>query len=579
MPLLFRSPGIPLRVHELLARVRPERALRELLRGERVRFALSAGAGQPLTPGPPIRDAQLALPAGAALWLDDEARAESPFPDDAREAEAWLPALPWPAGVVPTAAGCFRFEVVASEGDRSRVRFALEGATAAELRAWCEQAGAPLVGDLAHGGSLALPDEPLFAHEGALRISQAAERALLHGHPWLTRDRESEDDGRFAPGALVELRGEGGRPVALARIEGAPVLVARVWHRLASPRVHSARGLPMPAKPASIEARVAAALARRAKLRASGASDALRLVHGEADALPGWFADRLGPLIRVLVAGRAALPLSERAIATLTHALAEELGGGEPSVVVVHQLRPQPRGELVCVRLVAGPPPPEPLIVREAGLAFRVESGLAEPARPHPGVGLFLDQRANRARIAERVRPGGRYLNLFAHTGAFSAALLAAGASEVVSVDLSGPYLALLEQNLERSGLACERHRAVRREVRRYLAELPEGERFDGIVLDPPTAASAGRSFWSARQGMESLVGDCLRRLAPQGFLLASSNDRQARGKLRARVEAALAASEIGPARLEDARPSEDFPALAGFPEGTPFEAVLVQRR
>ncbi|HSB38123.1 MAG TPA: EamA family transporter, partial [Gaiellaceae bacterium] len=67
-----------------------------------------------------------------------------------------------------------------------------------------------------------------------------------------------------------------------------------------------------------------------------------------------------------------------------------------------------------------------------------------------------------------------------------SAALLAGGASEVWSVDLSGPYLAQLDANLERSGLPLERHRALRRESRRVLSELAPEERFDGIVLDPP---------------------------------------------------------------------------------------------
>jgi 23S rRNA (cytosine1962-C5)-methyltransferase len=547
------------------------------LRGDRLRFAHPEGAGGAWTPGPPIRDAALVLPAAAALWIDDETDLAGPLSDGAGELEAWTPSLPWPAGVVPCERGRFRFEVVESALERTRVRFALEGATPGELRAWCAQAGAPLVGDLAHGGSLATPEEPLFAREGALRVSEAAERALARGHPWLTRDRESEDDGRFAPGTLVELRGAEGRPLALARIEAAAQIVARVWHWLPWERTGRAAPPRRPAKAASIEARVAAALARREKLRASGVSDALRLVHGEADALPGWFADRLGPVLRVLVAGRAALALTDRAAGVLVHALREEIGA-EPSLIVVHQLRPQPRGELVCVRHVAGPPPPEPLVVREAGLAFRVDLGLAEPARPHPGVGLFLDQRANRARVAARVRRGGRYLNLFAHTGAFSAALLAAGAGEVTSVDLSGPYLARLAENLERSALPRESHRAVRREVRRFLAELPADERFDGIVLDPPTAAAAGRSFWSARQGLEALAADCLRRLAPGGFLLVSSNDRQARGKLRARVEAAIAAAEPARFSLGAARPSEDFPALAGFPEAVPFEAVLVER-
>jgi 23S rRNA G2069 N7-methylase RlmK/C1962 C5-methylase RlmI len=276
------------------------------------------------------------------------------------------------------------------------------------------------------------------------------------------------------------------------------------------------------------------------------------------------------------VASRAALPFFERAGAALAAALRADLGA-EPSVVQVLQLRPQPPGELLCVRLVAGPTPPEPLVVREGALAFEVDSGLAEPARPRPAVGLFPDQRENRARLAQRVRPGGRYLNLFAHTGAFSAALLAAGAGEVTSVDLSGPYLARLADNLRRSGLATERHRAHKRDVRRFLAELPAQARFDGIVLDAPTAASAGREFWSARQGLEQLTAQCLARLVPGGFLLVSSNDRRARGRLKAHVLRAAQAAGVQ-ARIEAAPPSADFPPLRGFPEGAAFEAVLVTR-
>jgi len=88
-------------------------------------------------------------------------------------------------------------------------------------------------------------------------------------------------------------------------------------------------------------------------------------------------------------------------------------------------------------------------------------------------------------------------LNLFAHTGAFSAAALAGGAREVVSVDLSKPYLDWLETNLARNGLAGSQHQSVRMDARRYLERLDYAEHFDGIVFDPPTAARAGRRFWS----------------------------------------------------------------------------------
>jgi 23S rRNA (cytosine1962-C5)-methyltransferase len=193
-------------------------------------------------------------------------------------------------------------------------------------------------------------------------------------------------------------------------------------------------------------------------------------------------------------------------------------------------------------------------------------------------VGFFLDQRENRARLARRAAQGGRYLNLFAHTGGFSAALLAGGAEEVWSVDLSGPYLAQLERNLACSELPLARHRTVRREARRFLDELDPALRFDGIVLDPPTAAASGRRFWSVRRDLEPLAAAALARLAPGGFLLLTRQDRAGRAGLEQLVTRAADSVRVRLAAVEPAPPGLDFPALRGFPEAAPFEAVLATR-
>ena len=573
MQLRFRTPGIPLSAADVLERVRPARGAQKAMRDGRLHFARPSGFASDWRQGAQIRELRAQIPAASALWLDDESEARAQL-TAGESFELETPALPWPTGVVPVRGGSrFSFEVIETRGERALVKFACEGEGAARVLGWLAQAGSPALGDLAHGGSLARAGEPLFAREGQLRISEAARRALTKGHPWLTRDRESEDETRFAPGALVELLTEAGDSRGLARVEGGAQLVTRAWHGRTQQDIRARAPL---GKPASIEERVARALARREKLRAEGSTDALRLVHGEADALPGLFVDRFGPLLRVLVAGRAALPLQERASAALVRALSAELGH-EPSVVLVMQLRPQPPGELACVRQLLGPRLPEPLVVREGALSFRIDAGLAEPARPHPGVGFFPDQRANRARVAALVRPGGRYLNLFAHTGAFSAALLAAGAGEVVSVDLSAPYLARLEENLRLSSLPAARSRVVKRDARRFLDELAAAENFDGIVLDPPTAASAGGEFWSARQCMENLVAACLKRLGAGGFLLVTTNDRRSGGRLAERVEAAAAGLGCR-VTVAPAGPAADFPSLKGFPKGVAFEGVLATR-
>jgi 23S rRNA (cytosine1962-C5)-methyltransferase len=540
-----------------------------------VRSGALRGAERMTDPAAPVAP-------GTALVLD--ARAPRLALPEGAACDALVPALPYPSGRCEG----FAVERLEEQGGVARVRLALGEAGLDRARAWLAAAGGAVLGDVEHGGilvaggirlaepdgALEFPAEPVLppgapAPEAVLRISGGTARALERGHPWLIADRETETGDRFAPGTVVVLTDRSGKAHGLARTEGARELAAVVW----SPRTR-------PREVASIEERVARALAKRGPLLAADAeTDAVRLVHGEADGLPGLAVDRLGPALRMLVLGRAALPLRERVLAALRGAALPGLAADPPVIEVLH-LRERPPGDLVCVRLVAGDPAalPAPCVVREGALRFEVELGLAEPLRPRPGVGFFLDQRENRARLARRAARGGRFLNLFAHTGGFSAALLAGGADEVWSVDLSAPYLEQLERNLARSGLPLARHRSVRREARRCLAELEPDVRFDGVVLDPPTAAASGRRFWSVRRDLEPLAAAALARLAPGGFLLLTRQDRAGRAGLEELVTRAAASARVPLQGIEPAPPGRDFPALRGFPEGLPFEAVLATR-
>jgi 23S rRNA (cytosine1962-C5)-methyltransferase len=500
------------------------------------------------------------------------------------------------------------FEVVATRGAWSELELSAGGGEPQQqqrqLRFHLARAGIPIAGDARHGGApiggglrlrsarLRIPAEevdveapeprdfwpaepgpPSEASRPTLMVSRATVQALRRGHPWILADSETSDVGHHRPGALVEVRSVRGDAAGVARIEGRGRIAARMW-------ADDACG----EKPASVEARVAAALARRRGLLADATTDALRLIHGEADGLPGLAIDRLGPLLRVVVTGRACEPTVERVLNALLHQLAGALGPDPPVVRVVHLAEP-PTGRLRGVALVRGSldgidlegEAGGTLRVRERDLSFWVDPGVGDPYRPHPGTGLFLDQRENRARVA-RAATDGRWLNLFCHTGGFSAAALAGGAREVVSVDLSAPYLRWLEANLVENGIAGDRHRSVRMDARRYLERLGAGESFDGIVLDPPTAAAAGRRFWSVRREGGAMLEACLRRLRPGGSLLACRNDRRSRGTLGPLLRAVAEAAEIELTDVAEAPPGPDFPRLPVFPEGDAFEGVIATR-
>jgi 23S rRNA (cytosine1962-C5)-methyltransferase len=491
----------------------------------------------------------------------------------------------------PAATG---FEVLATRGGLSELALTSGSGGARQIRLHLSDAGCAVVGEVRRArlrvpsqGIDAEVPEPLDfwpepsappgnARPPTLRVSEATVRALKRGHPWILADSETSDVGRHRAGTLVEVRsahdkrGErAGRPW-LARIEGRGRVAARVW---------SAAG--GGADVASVEARVARAIARRRALLDSGETDALRLVHGEADGLPGLAVDRLGPLLRILVTGRACEPIVTRALDALLHQLAGALGPDPPVVRVVHLASP-PAGPLRGVELARGTlvgvaSDDGRIRVREGGLSFWADPGTGDPYRPRAATGFFPDQRENRARVA-RAAAGGRWLNLFCHTGTFSAAALAGGAREVVSVDLSAAYLRWLDANLALNGLAGAAHRGVRMDARRYLERLDAGERFDGIVFDPPTSARAGRRFWSLRREGGAMLEACLRRLHPGGTLLACRNDHGARGSMRELVCAVAETAGVALASVASAPPGPDFPRLAGFPEGDAFEGVIVAR-
>ena len=278
----------------------------------------------------------------------------------------------------------------------------------------------------------------------------------------------------------------------------------------------------------------------------------------------------------MLVTGRSALGL----VPPVLDALAAQLDETPPVVRVVN-LRDAPKGQLRAVDAIRGVD--HPLIksggvfeVRESGFRYEVDLGLARPTHPRPACGLYLDQRENRARVADAVTPGSRWLNLFCHTGAFSVTALAAGAAHVTSVDLSASYLAWLERNLSLNGLDDARHLTIKRDARRFLESEVDAP-FDGIIFDPPTAAAAGKRFWSVKKEAGAILQRCLEHLKPGGVLLASSNVRRKRGTLLGEIEKASARVGRLLTRVEPAPPGVDFPRLEGFPEGDSFEGVWVE--
>jgi 23S rRNA (cytosine1962-C5)-methyltransferase len=252
-------------------------------------------------------------------------------------------------------------------------------------------------------------------------------------------------------------------------------------------------------------------LALRAAIIDPEQTDACRLVHGAADGWPGLYVDRLGE------------DLLARTAAPLTAAQRRRLGALGARAVYHQRLE---RRERPPPRWLWGAPATKEIVVRENGLRFalRLDEGAS--------TGLFLDQRDNRRRLADRyVGPGfeipaaPEVLNAFAYTCAFSVCA-AAGGGRVTSVDLSKNYLAWGRRNFLLNGLDPSAHDFIFGDAFDWFRRLAKKKRlFDVIILDPPTFSRSRESgVFRAETDYGALTAAALPLLRPGGILLAATN-------------------------------------------------------
>lgn len=177
-------------------------------------------------------------------------------------------------------------------------------------------------------------------------------------------------------------------------------------------------------------------------------------------------------------------------------------------------------------------------IVEEGGLKFLVNLD------DYLDTGLFLDHRQARAMVRDGAA-GKHVLNLFGYTGAFTVYAAAGGARRTVTVDLSNTYLDWAHDNLALNGLTGDQHALVRDDALEWLRfAARRGDRFDVIVLDPPTFSNSKkmRDVLDVRQDHGPLISDAFDLLTDDGWLLFSTNARKFRLERRG----------LPPCRIED---------------------------
>ena len=391
-----------------------------------------------------------------------------------------------------------------------------------------------------------------------LTLKPGRERSLLRRHPWIFSGAIGEVRGSAPGGGTVEVRAADGRFLAWAAYSPASQIRARVW---------SFEEAEVPG-PDLFKKRIEAALALRQAEVPPETTNALRLVHGESDGLPGLIADRYADtlVVQLLSAG------CERWREALIGILHERSGCAR-----VHERSDTEGRELegfaASTGLIAGTAADGPLKILEHGIEYEVDVAAGQKT------GFYLDQRDNRARV-RGLADGREVLNCFCYTGGFTLSALAGGARSVLSIDSSAPALALARRNLALNGIEANRAEWLEADVFGALRKLrTEGRQFDFVVLDPPKFAPTPKDAERAARGYKDINLNALKVLRPGGLLATFSCSGGVSPELFQKIVAG-AAADAGVSLLlrERYRAAPDHPVRIEFPEGEYLKGLLLER-
>lgn len=331
-----------------------------------------------------------------------------------------------------------------------------------------------------------------------LRPKTAATR-FVRGDPWvfadeLVMDRRTKNT---APGAIVELQDADRKPFALAAANPNSKIAARILDFDTYAVIDKAW----------IATRIACALELRERL-----FDApfYRLIHAEADGLPGVVVDRFGDTLAFQPNAAWSNTLAQEfaeALVEVTGCACVYLNGSGRSRTVEGL---EPRDEVLIGQLSG------PVEVPMNGATYLADIATGQKT------GLFYDQRANHA-FAARLADGARVLDVFSHVGGFALAALKAGATSALAVDGSEPALTLAAKGAEASGVTKQFETRQGDGVKTMKALAEANEKFDVVICDPPAFAPNKGALEHGLRGYERVALHAAPLVERGGFLVLCS--------------------------------------------------------
>lgn len=379
------------------------------------------------------------------------------------------------------------------------------------------------------------------------------QKRALHGHPWIFSNEIQMDAAAKAlpPGSMVALKTADGRSLGVASFNPHTLVAARLFDRDPQRAINAE----------FLARRLRRALSIRMRLFKA---PYYRLIHAEADGIPGLVVDRYGEV--------AVAQLNTAGMARLEPALVEALGAVlAPKAIVLRNDSPARAQEGLAseVRVAAGTLL-DPLEIEENGVRFAVDLVAGQKT------GWFYDQRDNRAFTAMLAKDAS-VLDVYCFAGGFAVQAAAAGARGVIGIDRSEPALALAARSAELNGVA-ERCHFRRGEAFAELETLAgAGERFDVVISDPPAFVKSKKDLGPGLRGYRKLARLAAAAVAPQGYLfLASCSHNVTPDEFWEAARRGLEDAGRGGRLLRSAGAAPDHPVHPHLPESAYLKALVL---
>ena len=388
-------------------------------------------------------------------------------------------------------------------------------------------------------------------------LKKGREKPVLKRHPWIFSGAVASLEGQVAPGDIVRVVDGNGRFLATAYYNPRSQIRARIltWEE----------GLTI--DDTFWQKKIERAVKARSMLALEPATTAHRLIHAEADGLPGLIVDRYSDY---LVLQCLTLGIDQRK-ALLVQLLANII---QPKGIVERSDTSVRRKEgLTAVTGVCwGETPPNPYAIQENGHQFQVR--LLDGHK----TGFYLDQRQNRLSVCQPTWVRGKeILNVFAYTGAFAVYAAANGASKITNIDSSIPILEQAEAHIAINGYERPQDEYIAGDAFEVLRYYRDSQvQFDVIILDPPKFAHSQRDIDKACRGYKDLNWLALRLLRPGGILATFSCSGLISADLFQKV---LFGAAIDARRevqiIQGLGQPADHPILLTFPESAYLKGLL----